>query len=149
MRGPQFSIGYRNRPEETAAAIRDGWLYTGDIGYFDEDGYLFLVDRKKEMIIVGGFNVYPREIDEVLTNHPAVAEAATVGVSDSFSGEVPHAFVALVPGAEVNEEALITYCSKNLVKYKIPRAVTILETLPKKGPGKIDKMALKTRAATY
>ena len=149
LRGPQFSIGYRNRPEETAAAIRDGWLYTGDIGYFDEDGYLFLVDRKKEMIIVGGFNVYPREIDEVLTNHPAVAEASTVGVSDSFSGEVPHAFVALVPGVKVNEEALITYCSKNLVKYKIPRAVTILETLPKKGPGKIDKMALKTRAATY
>ena len=76
------------------------------------------LDRKKEMIIVGGFNVYPREIDEVLTNHPAVAEAATVGVSDSFSGEVPHAFVALVPGAEVNEEALITYCSNNLIKYK-------------------------------
>ena len=101
------------------------------------------------MIIVGGFNVYPREIDEVLTNHPAVAESATVGVPDSFSGEVPHAFVALVPGGKVKEEALITYCSKNLVKYKIPKAITILETLPKKGPGKIDKMTLKTRAAEY
>ena len=82
MRGPQFTSGYRNRPEENAKQIRDGWLYTGDIGYYDEDGYMFLVDRKKEMIIVGGYNVYPREIDELLFKHPAIQEAATVGVPE-------------------------------------------------------------------
>ena len=147
LRGPQFTFGYRNKPEETAAAIRDGWLYTGDIGYFGEDGYMFLVDRKKEMIIVGGFNVYPREIDEVLTNHPAVAEAAAVGAPDDFSGEVVRAFVALVPDGGAGEEDLIAYCADNLVKYKIPRSIEILDELPKKGPGKIDKLTLKVRAA--
>ena len=95
VRGPQFIMGYRNRPEETAKAIRDGWLYTGDIGYFDDDGYLFVVDRKKEMIMVGGYNVYPREIDELLFKHPAILEAATVGVPDRFSGEAVKAFVVL------------------------------------------------------
>ncbi|NQV54552.1 MAG: AMP-binding protein [Rhodospirillales bacterium] len=147
LRGPQFTIGYRNKPIETAAAIRDGWLYTGDIGYFDEDGYMFLVDRKKEMIIVGGFNVYPREIDEVLANHPAVAEAAAVGAPDDFSGEVVRAFVALVPGGTASEQELLDYCAENLVKYKIPKSIEILGELPKKGPGKIDKMTLKARAA--
>ena len=86
VRGPQFTIGYRGRAEDTAEAIRDGWLYTGDIGYLDEDGYLFLVDRKKELILVGGYNVYPREVDEAMTNHPAVAEAAAVGMRGRFSG---------------------------------------------------------------
>jgi long-chain acyl-CoA synthetase len=146
LRGPQFTIGYRNKPEETAAAIRDGWLYTGDIGYFDEDGYMFLVDRKKEMIIVGGFNVYPREIDEVLTNHASVAEAAAVGAPDDFSGEVVRAFVALAPGATVSVDELLAYCAENLVKYKQPKSIEILDELPKKGPGKIDKMTLKARA---
>ena len=98
VRGPQFTEGYHNRPEENARQIRDGWLYTGDIGYYDEDGYMFLVDRKKEMIIVGGYNVYPREIDELLFKHPAILEAATVGVPDSFSGEAVKAFVVLKPG---------------------------------------------------
>ena len=99
VRGPQFTDGYHNRPEENARQIRDGWLYTGDIGYYDEDGYMFLVDRKKEMIIVGGYNVYPREIDELLFKHPAILEAATVGVPDSFSGEAVKVFVVLKPGA--------------------------------------------------
>ena len=99
VRGPQFTIGYRGRPEDTAEAIRDGWLYTGDIGYLDEDGYLFLVDRKKELILVGGYNVYPREVDEAMTNHPAVAEAAAVGIADDFLGEAVCVFVALRPGA--------------------------------------------------
>ena len=108
VRGPQFTRGYHNRPEETAEAIRDGWLHTGDIGYFDDDGYLFLVDRKKEMILVGGYNVYPREIDEVLYGHPAVHEAAAVGFPDDFKGEVVKAFVALKPDADkVTEKELI------------------------------------------
>ncbi len=148
VRGPQFTIGYRNRPEETANAIRDGWLYTGDIGYFDEDGYMFLVDRKKELVIVGGFNVFPREIDEVLVNHPAVVEAAAVGVPDDFSGEVIKAYVALAPGQTVSVDELMAYCKDNLVKYKVPKEIEILDELPKKGPGKIDKLKLKAMHAT-
>jgi long-chain acyl-CoA synthetase len=144
VRGPQFTVGYRNRPEETAATIRDGWLYTGDIGYFDEDGYMFLVDRKKELIIVGGYNVYPREIDELLTNHPAVREAATVGVPDPFLGEAVRSYVALRAGEHVTTEELSAYCRANLVKYKQPREILILDELPKKGPGKIDKLLLKS-----
>ena len=143
VRGSQFAIGYRNRPEETAAAIRDGWLYTGDIGYFDEDGYLYLVDRKKELIIVGGYNVYPREIDEVLSNHPAVAEAAAVGAADDFLGEVVKAFVALKKGVEATPEELIEHCRNNLAKYKVPKEIRQLDELPKKGPGKINKLLLK------
>ena len=143
VRGPQFTIGYRNRPDENKTAIRDGWLYTGDIGYFDEDGYMFLVDRKKELIIVGGYNVYPREVDEILTNHPAVSEAAAVGQTDDFLGEVVVAFVALKEGEQISSEELITWSEKGLVKYKVPHEIFFLEALPKKGPGKIDKLSLK------
>ena len=102
VKGVQFTTGYRNRPEDNKQSIRDGWLYTGDIGYYDSDGYLFLVDRKKEMIIVGGYNVYPREIDELLFKHPAILEAVAIGVPDSFSGEAVKAFVVLRPGAETD-----------------------------------------------
>jgi long-chain acyl-CoA synthetase len=144
VRGPQFTSGYRNRPEETANAIRAGWLYTGDIGYLDDDGYLFLVDRKKEMVLVGGFSVYPREIDEVLYGHPEVLEAAAVGLPDDFKGEVVKAFVAVVPGGGgVGEKELIAWCAERLVEYKVPVAIEILDALPKTGPGKIDKLALK------
>ena len=107
VRGPQMMIGYHNKPEETAYALRDGYMYTGDIGYVDQDGFLFLVDRKKEMVIVGGYNVYPREIDEVLFNHPAIREAATVGKRDDRLGEVVVAFVAVKSGAELDEEELL------------------------------------------
>ncbi len=147
VRGPQFTIGYHNRPEETAAAIRGGWLYTGDVGYLDEDGYLYLVDRKKEMILVGGFNVYPREVDEVMTSHPAVAEAAAVGMPDDFLGEAVCVFVALQPGESASVEALRHHAEANLVKYKQPKIIRILEALPKTGPGKIEKLALKAMAA--
>ena len=143
VRGPQFTHGYRNRSEETAIAIRDGWLHTGDIGYLDADGYLFLVDRKKEMILVGGYNVYPREIDEVLHAHPAVFEAAAVGAPDDFRGEVVKACVALRPGESLDEETLIAYCAERLAPYKVPVAIEFLDALPKTGPGKIDKLALK------
>jgi long-chain acyl-CoA synthetase len=145
VKGPQFIKGYRNRPEETAKTFRDGWLYTGDIGYFDEDDYLFIVDRKKEMILVGGYNVYPREIDEVLAKHPAVLEVATVGVPDSFSGEAVKSYVALKPGASLDRTALEAYCKERLVKYKQPRHIEFLDALPKTGVGKINKLALKAR----
>ncbi|MGE4013151.1 MAG: AMP-binding protein, partial [Alphaproteobacteria bacterium] len=101
VRGPQVMLGYRNKPEETAHALRDGWLYTGDIGHFDDEGYLYIVDRKKEMILVSGFNVYPREIDEHLHKHPAIHEAATIGVPDGISGEAVKCVVALKPGAKL------------------------------------------------
>ena len=143
VRGPQFTVGYRNRPEETANAIRDGWLYTGDIGYFDEEGYLFVVDRKKELIFVGGYNVYPREIDEVLHAHPDVHEAAAVGVPDDFRGEVVKAFVALKPGASLTEEALKSWCAERLAPYKVPVAIEFREALPKSGAAKLDKLALR------
>jgi long-chain acyl-CoA synthetase len=143
VRGPQFIDGYRNRPEENAKQIRDGWLYTGDIGYYDEDGYMFLVDRKKEMIIIGGYNVYPREIDELLFKHPAILEAATVGVPDSFSGEAVKVFVVLKAGADLSAEALLDYCKQNLVKYKWPKHIAFLDTLPRTSVGKIDKRTLK------
>jgi long-chain acyl-CoA synthetase len=143
VRGPQFTLGYRNRPEETANAIRDGWLYTGDIGMFDDEGYLFVVDRKKELILVGGYNVYPREVDEVLHAHPAVQEAAAVAAPDDFKGEVVKAFVALKAGASLTEADLVAWCAERLAPYKVPAAVVFLPTLPKSGAAKIDKLALR------
>ena len=145
VRGPQFVTGYVDRPEESARTFRDGWLYTGDIGRIDEDGYLWLVDRKKEMILVGGYNVYPREIDEVLQRHPAVMEVAVVGIPDEFRGETVKACVALDPGAEVSADELISHCRERLVGYKVPTVIEFFDELPKTGPGKIDKLRLKGR----
>ena len=146
LRGPMFTRGYRNRPEDNKQSIRNGWLYTGDIGYYDEDGYLFLVDRKKEMLIVGGFNVYPREIDELLFKHPAILEAATLGVPDSFSGEAVKAFIVLRPNKKLTAEEFQDYCRTSLVKYKVPTKIEFVEALPRTGVGKINKMELKKRS---
>ena len=143
VRGPQMVQSYRNRPEETAQTIRGGWIYTGDIGYFDNEGYLFVVDRKKEMIISGGYNIYPREVDEILHSHPDTLEVATVGMKDSFRGEIPVAFVVLKPGRTVTAEDLLAYCKERLVDYKVPRRIDFLDALPKTGPGKIDKLKLR------
>jgi long-chain acyl-CoA synthetase len=142
-RGPQFTRGYRRRPDETAQLIRDGWLYTGDIGYLDEAGHLFLIDRKKEMVIVGGYNVYPRQVDEVLMNHPKILEAATIGKPDARLGEVMVAFVVLKAGQQMTEEDFFEYCRDSMVKYKRPVEVTFMETLPRTGARKIDKRALR------
>jgi long-chain acyl-CoA synthetase len=140
-------LGYHNKPEETAYALRDGYMYTGDIGYVDRDGFLFLVDRKKDMVIVGGYNVYPREIDEVLFNHPAIHEAATVGKRDDLLGEVIVAFVAVKSDGELDEETFFAYCKENLVKYKRPVEVHFIDALPRTGTNKIDRMKLRTMAA--
>ncbi len=142
-RGPQIMSGYRNLPEETASTIRGGWLYTGDIGEFDEDGYLYIRDRKKDMAIVGGYNVFPREIDEVLYTHPMIAEAATIGIPDKYYGEVTKAWVVLKPGMTASEQELISFCAENLAKYKVPRTIVITTDLPKTTIGKIDKKALR------
>ena len=143
-RGPQIMMGYRNRPEETAAALKDGWLYTGDIGSLDADGYLFIRDRKKDMAIVGGFNVYPREIEEALCAHPAVVEAAAIGVPDSYRGEALVAYVVLREPAAIAAETLASYLAEHLTRYKLPRDIQICAHLPKTTVGKIDKVALKT-----
>jgi long-chain acyl-CoA synthetase len=144
-RGPQVMAGYRNRPAETAEALRDGWLYTGDIGEFDDDGYLFIRDRKKDLVIVGGYNVYPREVEEVLFTHPDVADAAVVGQPDAYRGEILRAFVVLRPGRAFDAQALLDFCSANLARYKVPARIEQLEALPKTSVNKTDKKPLKAR----
>ncbi len=147
VKGPQMVEGYLNRPEETAETMRDGWVHTGDIGHLDEDNYIFIVDRKKDMVIVGGYNVFPREIDEVLFAHPGIAEAAAIGVPDDYKGEVIQAYVVLAPEASLSEEEIIGYCQEKLAKFKVPTAVHIEDSLPKTPAAKIDKIALRKSAA--
>ncbi len=141
--GPQLMRGYRNLPEETAVALRDGWLYTGDIGELDADGYLTIRDRKKEMVIVGGFNVYPREVEDALHAHPQVREAAVVGVPDAYRGEALVASVVLAADGAASEAELLAHLAQRLVKYKLPKAVRIVEALPKTSVGKVDKNRLR------
>ena len=143
VRGPQVMSGYRNRPIETAEALRDGWLYTGDIGELDDLGNLYIRDRKKDMVIVGGYNVYPREIDEVLFLHADVSEAASVGVLDEYRGEVMCACVKLRKGSIVTSENIITFCKEHLASYKVPIRIDILNEIPKTSVGKIDKATVK------
>jgi long-chain acyl-CoA synthetase len=143
VRGPQLMLGYRNQPAETTQALRDGWMHTGDVGYVDADGFLYLIDRKKDMVIVGGYNVYPREIDELLHSHPKILEAAAVGRPDPRLGEVLAAFVVLNRGATMTETEFFDYCRDNLVKYKRPVEVHFIESLPRTGAGKLDKRALR------
>jgi long-chain acyl-CoA synthetase len=143
VRGPQLMREYRNRPEETRAALRDGWMYTGDIGVIDDEGFVSLVDRKKDMVIVGGFNVYPREVDEVLFKHPKIREAATVGRPDHRLGEVLVAFVVLARGETLTEDEFFAYCKEEMVKYKRPVEVRFVDALPKTGTNKINRIALR------
>jgi acyl-CoA synthetase (AMP-forming)/AMP-acid ligase II len=145
VRGPNVMRGYLGRPAESAAALREGWLHTGDVGRFDDDGYLTLVDRVKDMIIRGGENIYPKEIEDVLYAHPAVLEAAVVGRPDAVFGEQPVAFVALRPGRSVALEDLIEHCRGSLARYKVPREVYLEEVLPKNAIGKIAKPMLRER----
>jgi long-chain acyl-CoA synthetase len=144
VRGPQLMRGYRGRLQETADALRDGWLHTGDIGAFDADGYLRICGRKKEMIIVAGYNVYPREVEEVLCAHPQIREAAVVGVPDAYRGEALLAYVTAAPDASLDDDALLAWLAERLVRYKLPKAIVVLEALPKTGVGKIDKAALRS-----
>ena len=145
IKGPTVMKGYWNQPEETRQVIRDGWLYTGDIGLMDEEGYLKIVDRKKEMILCSGFNVYPSDVENIMCNHPAILEVAVVGVPDDYRGESPKAFVALKANyrGKVTEEDIIDWCRKNMASYKRPREVAIRESLPKSGAGKILKRELR------
>jgi long-chain acyl-CoA synthetase len=135
--GPQVMQGYWNQPGQTALVLRDGWLFTGDIARMDADGYFYILDRKKEMIVVGGYNVYPREVEEVLYEHPAVVEAAVIGVADAYKGELPKAFVALASGASVEPDELIAFCRERLAPFKVPRSVEVRGSLPHSAIGKI------------
>ncbi len=142
-KGPQIMAGYWNNPEETENALKNGWLSTGDIGYMDEDGYIFLLDRKKDMVICSGFNVYPREIDEVLYAHPGISEACAIGVPDEKRGETVKAFVVLKQGAGMTAEALTDYCKERLAPYKVPKIVEFIDQLPRTPVGKPDRKALR------
>lgn len=142
VKGPQVMKGYRNMPAETANALRDGWLYTGDIATMDESGYFYIVDRKKDVIITSGYNVYPREVEEVFYKHPEVVEAVAVGVPDDYRGETVKAFVVTKPGGAVTEEALISHCEENLATYKVPREIEFREELPKSAVGKLLRRVL-------
>lgn len=143
LKGPQIMKGYINRPDETAVTLRDGWLLTGDIAIFDEEGYFSIVDRKKDMIISGGFNIYPRDVDEVLFAHPKVLEACVIGVPDDYSGERIKAYVVLKEGQTATDEEIIEYCKQNLVKYKVPKYVEFVKDLPKSAVGKILRKELR------
>ncbi|MBR8660156.1 MULTISPECIES: long-chain fatty acid--CoA ligase [Bacillales] len=143
VKGPQVMLGYWNRPEDTAAVLRDGWLLTGDMGYMDAAGYFYIVDRKKDMIIAGGYNIYPREVEEVLFEHPAVQEAAVIGVPDPYRGETVKAFIVLKEGAQVSEEELENHCRKRLAAYKIPRLYEFRKELPKTMVGKVLRRQLQ------
>jgi long-chain acyl-CoA synthetase len=143
IRGPQVMKGYWNRPDETAATLREGWLYTGDIAKMDSDGYFYIVDRKKDMIIAGGFNIYPREIDEVLFEHPKVKEAVSVGIPDKYRGETVKAYIVLKDGETATEKEIIDYCRERLTRYKVPTQVEFRSELPKTLVGKILRRALR------
>jgi long-chain acyl-CoA synthetase len=143
VKGPQVMRGYWNMPEETAETLRDDWLYTGDIAHMDEDGYVFIIDRKKDMIIAGGFNIYPRDIDEVLYEHPKIADAVTIGVPDPYRGETVKVFVVVKPGETLTKEEVIAHCKERLAAYKVPRLVEFRRQLPKTIVGKVLRKELR------
>ncbi|MCJ7806019.1 MAG: AMP-binding protein, partial [Clostridia bacterium] len=143
LRGPQVMEGYLNMPEENAQSIRDGWFYTGDIAKVDEDGYTYIVDRKKDMVIAGGFNIYPRDIEEVLYTHPKIMEAAVAGINDAYRGETLKAYIVLKAGETMTEKEVVEYCKINLAAYKIPKLVEFRAELPKTMIGKVLRRILR------
>ena len=143
VRGGHIASGYFNNLEATSAAFRENWLYTGDIAYRDRDGFIYIVDRAKDMAIVSGFNVFPREIDEILMAHPHIKEAASIAVPDAEKGEAIKAFVCLNDGSNLTEDQIKDYCREYLVGYKVPNQIEFREALPKTPVGKIDKNQLR------
>ncbi len=143
FKGPQVMKGYYKKPEETAAVLRDGWLHTGDIGFLDEDGYLTIVDRKKDMIVASGFNIFPQEVDEVLMEHPRILEACTIGVPDPYRGEAPKSYVVLKDGDLLSPDEIVEFCKQRLAPYKVPRQIEFIDELPKTPVGKILRREVK------
>jgi long-chain acyl-CoA synthetase len=142
LAGPQVMQGYWNRADETAEVLRDGWLLTGDMAVMDEEGYFSIVDRKKDLIIAGGYNVYPREVEEVLYEHPKVLEVCVAGVPDSYRGEIVKAFVVLRPGEQATQDEIREFAKARLAAYKVPRSVEFRDELPKTLIGKVLRRAL-------
>ena len=145
IKGPQVMQGYWNKPEETANVLKDGWLHTGDIGHEDEDGFFYITDRKKDLIIYKGYNVYPREIEEVLFSHPHVQQCAVVGKPDLEVGESPVAFVELKQGTHTSAEELMEFTNTKIARYKKIRDVILLDTIPVSAAGKVLKRELRDR----
>ena len=143
IKGPQIMMGYYKKPEETEDALREGWFLTGDIGKFDEDGYLSVVDRKTDMIIAGGYNIYPVELDDVLMGHPKILEACTIGIPHDYRGETVKAFIVVKEGEKLTEDEVIKYCKENLAAYKVPKIIEFIDDLPKSAVGKILRRKLK------
>ena len=143
VRAPELMLGYWQRPQETREMLRDGWLFTGDLGFLDEDGYLSIVDRKKDVIKASGFQVWPREVEEVIARHPAVAEVGVTGVVDPHSGEAVKAFVVLREGQQATVEEIRAFCKASLVGYKVPRFVEFRTSLPKSSIGKMLRRELE------
>jgi len=143
IRGPQVMEGYLNMPEENAQSLRDGWFYTGDIAKIDEDGYTYIVDRKKDMVIAGGFNIYPRDVEEVLYTHPKVMEAAVAGINDPYRGETLKAYIVLKEGETMTEEEVFEHCKTSLAVYKVPKLVEFRPELPKTMIGKVLRRMLR------
>jgi len=143
IRGDMLMQGYWNMPEQTAEVLRDGWLYTGDIGYVDEEGYFYITDRKKDMLIKGGENIFPREVENVLMDHSCVMEAAVIGIPDDTYGENVKAFITLAPEQKVSDVELIAHCKEKLGSFKSPKVVKFMDALPKSVMGKILKKELR------
>ena len=143
IKGPQIMKGYYKRPEETSATIRDGWFYMGDIGHLDEDGYLTISDRKKDLIVASGFNIYPNEIDGILFSHPKILEACCIGVPDEYRGETVKAYIVVQPGENLTKEEVISYCREKLAAYKVPKEIEFIDELPKSAIGKILRRELR------
>jgi len=147
IRGPQVMKGYWRKPEETARVLRRGWLHTGDIARCDADGFFYIVDRKKDLIIAGGFNIYPRDVEEVLFEHPQIKEAVVVGVPDRYRGETVKAFVVVKDGEQADPEEITAFCRERLASYKVPRLIEFRDSLPKSGVGKYLRRELRAEAA--
>ena len=144
VRGPHTMLGYWNKPEETARALQDGWVYTGDAGYLDDGGYLFIVDRVKDMVVTGGENVFTTEVENAVISHEAVQDVAVIGIPHAEWGEAVHAIVILHPGQDVTEEQLLDHCRERIAGYKLPKGITFREEpLPLSGAGKVLKTELR------
>jgi long-chain acyl-CoA synthetase len=145
IRGPNVMKGYYKRPEETAETLRNGWLHTGDLAKMDEDRYVYIVDRKKDMIIVAGLNVYPREVEEVLYQHPKIRDAAVIGEEDKLRGEAVIAYISLKEGETAREVEILRWLKERLASYKIPRRLVFIDELPRTSSGKILKRMLREK----
>jgi long-chain acyl-CoA synthetase len=145
VRSERIMMGYWRRPEDTKSVLLDGWLHTGDMGYYDERGYIYIADRKKDMIVSGGENIFPREVEEVLYQHPAVLEAAVIGIPDPYWVERAHAVVALRENMDASEPELVEFCKERMARFKAPKSVEFVDVLPKNASGKIMKRELRER----